>query len=187
MQATPTSRPRLVFVAEVPDCASCSFGRRLAPPCLVHDHVVERAVEDGAGKSGAHAALEAAEDGHVAGLQERRAVLRDEAQHDVRELCLHGGQGGLAGVDAGLVPEKDPRLSFLACIHHVVQGGRELQDRCRRCPAFLGRDVMSVLQPGLLRQDGVCLGRVHDLHQHVQRATIHATVNVVASLVLPCS
>ena len=27
---------------------------------------------------------------------------------------------------------------------------------------------------GLLRQDGVCLARVHDLHQHVQRATVHA-------------
>ena len=33
---------------------------------------------------------------------------------------------------------------------------------------------MSVLQPGLLRQDGVCLARVHDLHQHVQRVTIRA-------------
>ena len=47
-QATPTSRPRLVFVAEARDCASCPFGRRLSSPCLVHDHVVERAVEDGA-------------------------------------------------------------------------------------------------------------------------------------------
>ena len=33
---------------------------------------------------------------------------------------------------------------------------------------------MSVLPPALLRQDGVCLARVHDLHQHIQRATIHA-------------
>ena len=30
------------------------------------------------------------------------------------ESGLHGGQGALAGVDAGHVPEKDPRLSFLA-------------------------------------------------------------------------
>ena len=33
---------------------------------------------------------------------------------------------------------------------------------------------MSALRPGLLRQYGVCLARVHDLHQHVQRATVHA-------------
>ena len=49
----------------------------------------------------------------------------------------HGGQGGLAGVDAGHVPEKDQRLSFLACIHHVVQCGCELQDRGRGGPAVL--------------------------------------------------
>ena len=177
-QATPTSRPRLVFVAKVRDCASCPFGRRLAPPCPVHDHVVERAVEDGAGKSGARlrldAALEAAEDGHVTRLQVRSAVRLDEAQHDVRELRPHDCQCGLAGVDAGHVPEKDPRLSFLAGVHHVVQTGRELQDRGRRGPAVLRFDVASVLQPGLLRQDGVCFARVHDLHQCVQRATIHA-------------
>ena len=82
-------------------------------------------VEDGAGKSGARlrldAALEAAEDGHVAGLQERRASWRDEAQHDVWESGLHGGP---AGVDAGHVPEKDPRLSLPAWIEHAVQCGR---------------------------------------------------------------
>ena len=33
---------------------------------------------------------------------------------------------------------------------------------------------MGALRPGLLRQDGVCLAGVHDLHQHVQRATVHA-------------
>ena len=33
---------------------------------------------------------------------------------------------------------------------------------------------MSALRQGLLRQDGVCLASVYDLHQHVQRATIHA-------------
>ena len=99
------------------------------------------AIEDGAGKSGARlrldAALEAAEDGHVAGLQVRRALWREEAQHDVRECGLHGGQGGLAGVDAGHVPEEDPRLSFLARVQHVVQTGRELQDRGRGGPAVL--------------------------------------------------
>ena len=31
-----------------------------------------------------------------------------------------------------------------------------------------------MLRPGLLRQDGVCLASVYDLHQHVQRATVHA-------------
>ena len=73
----------------------------------------ESAIEDGAGKSGARlrldAALEAAEDGQVARLQEGRAMRQDEAQYDVCECGLHGGQGGLAGVDAGHVPEKDPR------------------------------------------------------------------------------
>ena len=34
--------------------------------------------------------------------------------------------------------------------------------------------MLSALRPGLLRQDGVCLAHVHDLHQHVQRATVHA-------------
>ena len=71
-QATPPSRPHLVFVAEVRDCASRPLGRRLAPPCFVHGQAFEGAVEDGAGKRGARlrldAALEAAEDGHVAGL-----------------------------------------------------------------------------------------------------------------------
>ena len=62
-------------------------------------------------------------------------LRRDEAQHDVRESGLHGGQGGLAGVDAGYVPEDNPRLSLLARVHHVVQTGRELQDRGRRCPS----------------------------------------------------
>ena len=33
---------------------------------------------------------------------------------------------------------------------------------------------MRALRPGLLRQDGVCPARVHDLHQHVQSATVHA-------------
>ena len=31
-----------------------------------------------------------------------------------------------------------------------------------------------MLRPGLLRQDGVGVARMHDLHQHVQGATIHA-------------
>ena len=77
-------------------------------------------------------------------------------------------------MDAGHVPEEDPRLSLLARVHHVVQGGRELQERRRVGPAILRCDVMSVLWPRLLHQDGVCLARVHDLHQHVQGATVHA-------------
>ena len=116
-------------------------GRRLAPPCFVHGQAFEGVIEDGAGKSGARlrldAALEAAEDGHVAGVHEGRASWREEAQHDVKESGLHGGQGGLAGVDAGHVPVKDPRLSLIAWVHHVVQCGRELQDRGRRGPAVL--------------------------------------------------
>ena len=177
-QATPTSRPHLVGVAEVRDCARCPFSRRLAPPWLVHGQAFEGAIEDGAGKSGARlrldAALEAAEDGHVAGLQVRRALWREEAQHDVRECGLHGGQGGLAGVDAGHVPEEDPRLSLPAWIEHAVQCGCELQERRRRGPAILRCDVVGALRPRLLGQDGVCLAGVHDLHQHVQRATVHA-------------
>ena len=66
------------------------------PPCFVQCQAVEGAVKDGAGKSGARlrldAALEAAEDGHVAGLQVRRASWRDEAQHDVRESASNGCQ-----------------------------------------------------------------------------------------------
>ena len=93
------------------------------------------------GKSGARlrldAALETVEDGHVARLQVERASWRDEAQHDERETGPHGGQGGLAGVDAGHVPEKDPRLSFSARVQHVVQCGCELQERCRGGPAVL--------------------------------------------------
>ena len=64
-------------------------------------------------------------------------------------------------------------LSLLAWIEQVVKSGRELQDRGRRCPAVLRSDVMSALRPGLLGQDCVCLAGVHDLHQHVQRATVH--------------
>ena len=97
-------------------------------------------------------------------------MWREEAQHD----GPHGGQGGLAGVDAGHVPEKDPRLSLPAWIEHVVQTGRELQERRRRGPAVLRCDVVGALRPGLLRQDGVCLASVYDLHQHVQRSTVHA-------------
>ena len=72
-------------------------------------------------------------------------------------------------MDAGRVPEKDPRFSFFARVQHVVQCGCELQDRGRRDgPAVLRRDVVSVL----LGQDGVCLDRLLD--QHVQQATVHA-------------
>ena len=34
--------------------------------------------------------------------------------------------------------------------------------------------MAGALRPGLLRQDGVGLASVYDLHQHVQRATVHA-------------
>ena len=64
-----------------------------------------------------------------------RAPWREEAQYDVRELLLHGGHRALAGVDAGRVPEKDPRLFFFAQVQHVVQCGCELQERGRDGPA----------------------------------------------------
>ena len=119
----------------------CPFGRRLAPPCLVQCQAVEGAIKDGAGKSGARLrldeALEAAEDGHVARLQVRRALWREEGKHDVRECGPHGCQCGLAGVDAGHVPKQDPRLPFSARVQHVVKSGRELQDRGRRGPAVV--------------------------------------------------
>ena len=102
---------------------------------------MERAVDDGAGKSGARlrldAALQTVEDSHVAGLQVRRASWREEAQYDVWESGFDGGQDGLAGVDAGHVPEKGPRMSFSAWFHHVVQCGRELQERRRVGPGHV--------------------------------------------------
>ena len=92
----------------------------------------------------------------------------------MRERRPHGGHGALAGVDASHVPEKDSPFALLARVQHVVESGRELQERRRGCPAVLRCDVVGALWPGLLRQDGVCLARVHDPHRHVQRATIHA-------------
>ena len=74
--------------------------------------------------------------------------------------------------------------SVSARIGDVVQSGRESQDCGRRCPAVLCRDVVSVLWPGLLRQDGVCLARVHDLHKHVHRATVHAEGDLRVTLQL---
>ena len=106
-QATPPGCPRRVLLAQVRDCARCPFGRRLAPPCFVHDHVVEFTVEERAGQRRGRlrldAALEAAEEGHVAGLQVRSASWSAEAQPDMREIGLRGRQGGLTGVDAGKI------------------------------------------------------------------------------------
>ena len=59
------------------------------------------------------AALEAAEDGNVAGLHVGRLVRRVDAEYDVKELRLHGGQGALAGVDAGHVPGCPSLLGFI--------------------------------------------------------------------------
>ena len=42
--------------------------------------------------------------------------------------------------------------------------------------------MVSALRPGLLRQDGVRLALVHDLHQHVQRATVQAVLPLQLSL-----
>ena len=72
--------------------------QRSATARAAHGQAFERVVEDGAGKSGARlrldAALEAAEDGHVVGLQERRASWREECEYDVWESARSGGQGG---------------------------------------------------------------------------------------------
>ena len=106
VQGAPPSCQSLVLVAEVRDCA--------APPCFVHDHVVEGAVEDGAGQRGARfrldAALEAAEDGFVAMLRVRRAVRWDEAQDDLKETSPHGGKGGLGGVNCWQFPRVGSKL-----------------------------------------------------------------------------
>ena len=59
---------------------------------------------------------------------------KDEAQHD--------GKEHLVGVDAGHVPEKDPRLSFPAWVQHIVQG-HELQERRRGGPAVLRCGVLT--------------------------------------------
>ena len=87
-------------------------------------------------------ALEAAEDGHVAELQ---SAVRRGCSTARRELLLHGGHRALAGVDAGRVPEKDPRLPFLDRVQHVVQNGRELQDRGRRFPAVKHRTSVTFM------------------------------------------
>ena len=79
-QLAPSRAPDLALGQDVRDCASCPFCRGLAPPWLVHGQAFEGVVKDGAGKRGARlrldAALEAAEDGHVAGLQVRGNVAR---------------------------------------------------------------------------------------------------------------
>ena len=64
-------------------------------------------------------------------------VLRGGRKHSTTcgNVASMAARVGLTGVDAGHVPEKDPRLSFFACVHHVVQCGRELQDRGRVGPA----------------------------------------------------
>ena len=190
-QTTPSSRPRLVFVAEVRDCASCPFGRRLALPCFVHGQASEGAIEDGEGKRAARlrmdAALEAAEDGHVAGLQVRRAVWREEAQHDVRESGLHGGQGGLAGVMLAMSQRRIhacpslPRLSTSSSVASrriVVVVAQPLSDVTWRVRS--GQDSPSKTASVL---------PVHDLHSVSSgpRSMLKATVNVVPSFALPCS
>ena len=69
--------------------------------------IVENTVEDRAGQRRGRlrldAALEAAEDGHVAGLQVRSGSWWIEAQQDMREIGLRGRQGGITGVDAGKI------------------------------------------------------------------------------------
>ena len=80
--------------------------------------------------------------GHVAELQ---SAVRRGCSTVRRELLLHGGHRALAGVDAGRVPEKDPRLPFLDRVQHVVQNGRELQDRGRGGPAVKHRTSVTFM------------------------------------------
>ena len=116
---------------------------------------VERAVEDRAGRRRGRlrldAALDTADDGQVAGLLVRRAVQRDELQHDMGKMA-------------------------------------KSQRRIHACPSLLGsstssrvaancRSVVVLAQPfsdvtwrvcsgqGCSGKNGVCLARVHDLHQ----------------------
>ena len=125
------------FIAEVRDCASRPFGRRLAPPCFVHGQAFEGAVEDGAGKSGARlrldAALEAVEDGHVAWLQVQRASWWEEAQHDVRERRPHGSQSG-GSTNYSKVKKSQRQIGQVSAL---VQGSPDAERRmlrqCARC------------------------------------------------------
>ena len=109
------------------------------------------------------------------GLQVRRASWRDEAQHDVRGKWPAWLSGWPRWRGCWPWPREGSHDGpHSVWIQHVVDSGRELQDRGRCCPSVLGRDVASALGPGLRGHDGVGLVRVHDLHQHVQRATVHA-------------
>ena len=153
-------------VAEVRDCSSSPFGRRLSSLCPIHHDVVERAVDVGAGRSGARvrvdAALEAAEDGNVAGLQIRSAVRGDEAQH-ARQRRPHVGHGGLADRDAGHVPEKEPPFS-------------DVTWRVRSGQGCSGKTA------SVLPASTICTSFSSEL-----RFMLKGTVNVVAFLVLHCS
>ena len=176
--ATPTNRPRLVFVAEVLTARaahSAEDSRRHALFMTTSSNEPMRT--DRARATLACAWMQVFKLRKTARSQGcKYDVLYGgmKHSHDVREGGLHGSQGGLAGVDAGHVSEKGPRLSFLARAQHVVHSGRELRDRGRRGPAVLRCDVASMLWQGLLRKDGICLASVHDLHQHAHRATVRA-------------
>ena len=172
-QWTPTGAPRLVLAGEVHGGA-----RR---PCRHHVLVITMSSNE---RWRTERASVVAACVWMRLLKLRKAATAQGCKFDVLrggmnqsttwESSLHGGQGGLTGVHVGHLPEKDPRLSFLARVQHVVPCDRELQERRRGGPALLGRDVVCVLPPGLLRQDGVCPASVHDLRQHVQRATVYA-------------
>ena len=92
-------------------------------------------------------ALEAAEDGHVEGLQVRRASWREEAQYDVNFSFMAVIVASLAWMLA-VSQRRIHACSSLLRIQHVVQCGYELQDRGRRDgPAVLRRDVVSAPPP----------------------------------------
>ena len=84
----------------------------------------------------------------------RHALFMAKPSKVPSRLCLDAAlKLRKTATSPGHVPEKDPRLSFFARVHHPC--GRELQDRGRRCSAVLSRYVVSALR-------------------HAQRATIHA-------------
>ena len=112
------------------------------------------AVEDEAGKSaGVRLRLDAVR------LQVRRASWREEAQHDVRESGLHGGQGGLAGVDAGHEPQRKDSTIHVALLALDLPARR--QEWPRAAISVHPSSTDSVLQQSM--RVGVLMFRVVEL------------------------
>ena len=177
-QATPPSCPSLALVQEVSDCARCPLGRRLAPPMLCSWPSRRRSHRGRSGPSVVLACawmqfLEAAEDGHVAGLWVRRALWREEAQHDVRECGPHA-------------------VNVASLAWMLAMSQRRIHD----CPSLPGLStlsraaarVVSALRPGAAqarRRLSCRRARPAPACPAGHGPMLKAIVNVVASLVLP--